>query len=122
MLILFLPVSRLLTSIHKAPLMTISHGFHAAIPARPGKGDALVALLLEAPAIDNDDCLVFLVGRSANTPDLVFLTEGWRSEAAHGRAFNSAAGKAYTARLAQFVGGETQYADELPVGGKAVLG
>lgn len=102
--------------------MTSTHGFHAAIPAQPGKGDALVALLLQAPAIDNDDCLIFMVGRSASNPDLVFVTEGWRSQEAHGRSFNSEPVKAYTARLAEFVGGETQYADELPVGGKAVLG
>lgn len=101
--------------------MTSTHGFHAAIPAQPGKGDALAAYLLDAPAIKNDDCLVFLVGRSASNPDLVYVTEGWVSEEAHGRSFNSEEVKAYVARLADLVGGDTEYADEIPVGGKAVL-
>lgn len=102
--------------------MPIRHGFHAAIPAQPGRGDALVALLLSAPSLTSDDCLVFLVGRSASNPDLVFVTEGWVSQEAHARFFNSEVAKAYTARFAPLVAGEAQYADEVPLGGKAVLG
>lgn len=105
----------------RSNLPSIAHGFHAAIPAQPGKGDALVALLLSAPALANDDCVVFLVGRSASNPDLVFVTEGWVSEEAHGRFFGSEVAKAYTAQFAPLVAGEAQYADEVPVGGKATL-
>ena len=101
--------------------MTMTHGFHAAIPARPGQGDALVALLLDAPSLSTEDCIVFLVGRSASNPDLVFVTEGWVSEEAHGRFFNSEVAKAFTARVQELVGGESQYADEVPVGGKAAI-
>ncbi|MBO9590705.1 putative quinol monooxygenase [Devosia sp.] len=102
--------------------MTINHGFHATIPAQPGKGDALVALLLEAPALHHDDCLVFLVARSASNPDLVFVTEGWTSREAHGRFFESDIARTYTARFAPLVGGESTYVDAVPVGGKALLG
>ncbi|WP_423069267.1 putative quinol monooxygenase [Devosia sp. CN2-171] len=101
--------------------MTMTHGFHAAIPARPGQGDALVALLLDAPSLSTEDCIVFLVGRSASNPDLVFVTEGWVNEEAHGRFFNSEVAKAFTARVQELVGGESQYADEVPVGGKAAI-
>jgi len=101
--------------------MTMTHGFHAAIPARPGQGDALVALLLDAPSLSTEDCIVFLVGRSGSNPDLVFVTEGWVSEEAHGRFFNSEVAKAFTARVQELVGGESQYADEVPVGGKAAI-
>jgi quinol monooxygenase YgiN len=99
--------------------MTIRHGFHAAMTARPGKGDDLVALLGRAPSLRNDDCLVFLIGRSASNPDLVFVTEGWSSEAAHGR-FASEVARAYTAEFGPLVA-ETAYADEVPLGGKATL-
>ena len=102
--------------------MTINHGFHASIPAQPGKGDALVALLLEAPALQHDDCLVFLVARSASNPDLVFVTEGWTGREAHGRFFESEIARTYTARFAPLVDGDSTYADAVPVGGKAVLG
>lgn len=100
--------------------MTIGHGFHAAMTAQPGKGDDLVALLQRAPSLTHDDCLVFLIGRSASNPDLVFITEGWVSEEAHGRFFNSDVAKAYTAEFGPLVAG-TAYADEVPLGGKAIL-
>ena len=100
--------------------MTIRHGFHAAMTAKPGKGDDLVALLSRAPSLSNDDCLVFLIGRSASNPDLVFVTEGWSSEDAHGRFFASEVARAYTAEFGPLVA-ETAYADEVPLGGKATL-
>ena len=100
--------------------MTIRHGFHAAMTAKPGKGDDLVALLSRAPSLSNDDCLVFLIGRSASNPDLVFVTEGWSSEDAHGRFFASEVARAYTAEFGPLVA-ETAYADEVPLGGKAIL-
>jgi quinol monooxygenase YgiN len=102
--------------------MSIQHGFHATIPAAPGKADALIELLLNAPSLANDDCLVFLVGRSASNPDLVFVTEGWSSQAAHGAFFASDAAKAFVAQLAPLVAGESVYVDEVPIGGKAMLG
>ena len=100
--------------------MTINHGFHAAMTARPGKGDDLVALLRRAPSLHNDDCAVFLIGRSASNRDLVFVTEGWTSDEAHGRFFASEVAKAYTAEFGPLVA-ESVYADEVPLGGKAAL-
>jgi quinol monooxygenase YgiN len=100
--------------------MIIKHGFHAAMTAHPGKGDALVALLRRAPSLNNDDCAVFLIGRSASNPDLVFVTEGWSSKEAHGRFFGSDVAKAYTAEFGPLVV-DTSYADEVPLGGKAAL-
>jgi quinol monooxygenase YgiN len=101
--------------------MTMTHGFHAAIPAKAGQGDALVQLLLSAPSLATDDCVVFLVGRSASNPDLVFVTEGWVSQEAHGRFFGSDVATAFTAQVQALVGGDSTYADEVPVGGKAAI-
>lgn len=101
--------------------MPIQHGFHATITAHPGQGDALVALLLGAPSLSLDDCLVFLVSRSASNPDLVFVTEGWSSQDAHGQFFSSAAAQAFIAQLAPLVAGESVYVDAVPLGGKAIL-
>ena len=102
--------------------MSITHGFHATITAQPGKADALVQLLLSAPALTNDDCVVFLVGRSASNADVVFVTEGWVSQQAHSRFFAGPVAQAFIAQLAPLVAGESVYVDEVPVGGKAILG
>ncbi|MBE7734160.1 putative quinol monooxygenase [Devosia faecipullorum] len=101
--------------------MTIQHGFHAAIPAHPGQGEALAALLLAAPSLGNDDCLVFLVSRSASNPDLVSVAEGWSSQDAHAKFFASSAAQAFVAQLAPLIAGEPIYSDAIPVGGKAIL-
>jgi quinol monooxygenase YgiN len=100
--------------------MKITHGFHAAMTACPGKADELIEALLHAPSLPNDDCVVFLVGRSASNPDVVHVTEGWVSEEAHGRFFDSAEAKAFTAGIQQLVA-DAQYTDEIPVGGKSAF-
>jgi quinol monooxygenase YgiN len=97
--------------------MKINHGFHATMTAQPGKADDLIAALLAAPSLPNDDCVVFLVGRSASDPDVVHVTEGWVSEEAHGRFFASEEARAFTAGIQPLVA-DSEYSDEVPVGGK----
>ena len=101
--------------------MTINHGFHATMTAQPGKGDAVLALLLDAPSLSDEDCVVFLVGRSAGNPDVVHVTEGWTSAEAHSRFFATAAARELVAGLQPLLAGESQYTDEVPVGGKAAF-
>ncbi|MER7893020.1 antibiotic biosynthesis monooxygenase [Micromonospora sp. NPDC094482] len=101
--------------------MPVHHGFHATMTAQPGKGDELVELLLDAPAMTHEDCVVFLVGRSAANRDVVHVTEGWTSEAAHRRFFATEGATALVAKLQPLLAGESRYLDEVPVGGKAAF-
>ncbi|MEV6866183.1 antibiotic biosynthesis monooxygenase [Streptosporangium subroseum] len=101
--------------------MSVNHGFHATMTAQPGKGDELVEFLLNAPSLSNEDCVVFLVGRSAGDRDVVHVTEGWTSEEAHGRFFATEEAQALVAKLQPLLSGESQYVDEVPVGGKAAF-
>jgi quinol monooxygenase YgiN len=99
--------------------MIVSHGFHATMTARPGRGADVVALLLNAPSLPHADCVVFLVGRSAADPDTVHVTEGWTSERAHRAFFATEPAQALVAALQPLLTGESRYTDEVPVGGKA---
>ncbi|MET0134463.1 MAG: antibiotic biosynthesis monooxygenase [Kibdelosporangium sp.] len=101
--------------------MSVNHGFHATMTARPGAGDELVKFLLDAPSLSNDDCVVFLVSRSAGNRDIVYVTEGWTSEEAHGRFFATEEAQALVAKLQPLLTGESEYIDEVPVGGKAAF-
>jgi quinol monooxygenase YgiN len=101
--------------------MTIKHGFHATMTAWPGKGDALVALLLRAPSLPNDDCAVFLVSRSTGDPDVVTVAEGWTSHEAHAQFFAGEAAQAFVAEVQALLAGESQYTDVVPVGGKSTF-
>jgi quinol monooxygenase YgiN len=99
--------------------MLVSHGFHATMTARPGRGAEVVALLLDAPSLTHTDCVVFLVGRSAADPDTVHVTEGWTSERAHQAFFATEPAQELVAALQPLLTGEARYTDEVPVGGKA---
>lgn len=101
--------------------MAINHGFHATMTAQPGRGDELVDFLLNAPSLSNDDCVVFLVGRSAADRDIVYVTEGWTTPEAHSRFFATTEAQELVAKLQTLIVGETRYADEVPIGGKAAL-
>ncbi|HUQ61676.1 putative quinol monooxygenase [Lentzea sp.] len=101
--------------------MSVEHGFHATMTARPGKGDEVIEFLLDAPSLTNDDCVVFLVGRSAADPDVVHVTEGWTTAEAHSAFFASEEAQALVAKLQTLLAGESTYVDEVPVGGKAAF-
>ena len=102
--------------------MNATYGFRATMTAQPGKGDELVALLLSAttgagPAT-NVNCVLYLVGRSASNGDVIHVTEGWTSKAAHAANFNTDNAKAFVAKIAPLVSAQGEYQDEIPLGGK----
>jgi quinol monooxygenase YgiN len=103
-----------------SPAAAIGHGFHARMKAKPGMGNALIALLFDAPAFELNECRVFLIGRSKSDPDVIFVTEGWTSEEAHTRFTQTDVARNYTARFGPLVD-EWTTVDEIVVGGKAVL-
>ncbi|MET4922404.1 antibiotic biosynthesis monooxygenase [Streptomyces sp. PSRA5] len=102
--------------------MTITYGFNATLTAKPGMGDQLVDLLLtgldEGSPGSSEHCVVYLVSRSASTPDVVHVTEGWTSEEDHHRVF---AGEAIVARIGGLLAKESEYTDYVPVRGKAAF-
>ncbi|MEU1246362.1 putative quinol monooxygenase [Micromonospora arida] len=99
--------------------MTVHHGFQATMTAQPGKADELIHLLLDAPSLPHDDCLVFMVSRSASNPDVVHVIEGWTSTEAHSAFFAGEQAQALVAKLQPLLAGDSTYSDAVPVGGKA---
>ncbi len=106
--------------------MKATYGFHATMTARPGKGNELAALLLTATSgtgpATNENCVVYLVGRSASNPDVVHVMEGWTTKEAHAENFAGPHAQAFVAKIAPLVAGEAVYHDEVPVAGKFRLG
>jgi quinol monooxygenase YgiN len=101
--------------------MIVNHGFRATMTALPGRGDEVVKLLLNAPSLPHEDCVVFLVSRSAGDPDVVSVTEGWTSRQAHASFFATEPAQALVAGLQALLTGDSAYLDEVPVGGKAAF-
>jgi quinol monooxygenase YgiN len=108
--------------LRKGAKMNATYGFHATMTARSGKGDELVDILLRAttstgPAT-SENCVLYLVGRSAGNKDVVHVTEGWTTKEAHAENFASEQAKAFLAKIAALVSEGAQYQDEVPIGGK----
>lgn len=105
--------------------MTADYGFNATLIARPGMGGRLADVLLsgldEGSPAASEYCLVYLVCRSASSPDVVHLAEGWTSEEDHHRIFAGEAAQALMSRIEGLLAGEAEYADHVPVGGKAAF-
>jgi|SRR5215207_2167197 len=57
---------------------------YAKAKARPGRGQELADVLLAAAAELRSDpgCLLYLINRQAGEPDLIWVTELWRDQAA----------------------------------------
>ncbi|GAA0621139.1 antibiotic biosynthesis monooxygenase [Kribbella sandramycini] len=105
--------------------MTAGYGFTSTVTAQPGKGDDLVALLRTALDPGNpgssEYCLLFLISQSAANPDVVFVAEGWTSEADHHRIFATPAAQAIVAATQQLAADATPYTDFVPRAAKSTL-
>ncbi|MER6273602.1 antibiotic biosynthesis monooxygenase [Streptomyces sp900105755] len=105
--------------------MIANYGFQAILTARPGMGDRLADLLLtglhEGSPGASEHCIVYLISRSASDPDVVHVTEGWTSEEDHHRIFAGEAAQAIVAQIDGLLAKESQYADYVPVRGKATF-
>ena len=65
--------------------MTTYFALHTRFTAQPGRAGALAEILLAAAGglRANDDCLFYLVSRSPDDPDTIWVTEAWTGRAAH---------------------------------------
>ncbi|GAC1518470.1 MAG: putative quinol monooxygenase [Chloroflexota bacterium] len=65
--------------------MSAYYGKQVRFTAPQGKGDALAEHLMAAGEDLKAEagCVLFLISRTPDTPDVVWLTEVWVSEAAH---------------------------------------
>jgi quinol monooxygenase YgiN len=90
--------------------------------AAAGKTDALVGKFLEAGRIqaDNADCELMFVSKSETEPNVVYLTEVWRSQEAWERAVRSDAIVAWAADMPQLVERRPETIKLDAIGGKGL--
>jgi quinol monooxygenase YgiN len=98
-------------------------GLHGRLLARPGKGDELEAVLLEAAEALNadDDCLFYVVSRQPDNAEAVWVTEAWTSREAHRASLQDDATRAMIERAMPLIAELPERGVELrPVGGKGL--
>jgi quinol monooxygenase YgiN len=101
--------------------MNAEYGLHTHFTAQPGQGDVLAEILLVAAERlqANDACLLYLVSRSPDDPDAIWVTEAWTSKAAHDESLQGEEVQAAIQRARPLIGGIA--GTELrPAGGKGV--
>jgi quinol monooxygenase YgiN len=99
-----------------------SFGMHVRLIAQPGQGDALARVLLEAAALlqENSACLLYVVSRSADDEDSLWVTEAWTDRDAHVASLQDARVKEIIARASPLVGAPPDGTELRPVGGKGL--
>jgi quinol monooxygenase YgiN len=98
------------------------YGMHGRIVAKPGSGDELAAILLEAAAglQTNRDCLLYVVSRSADDADSVWVTEAWTDRASHAASLEDEAARELIARARPIIASFADRAELRPEGGKGL--
>jgi quinol monooxygenase YgiN len=97
---------------------------HGRIVAQPGNGDQLAGLLLEAAdgLEANADCLLYVVSRSFDDPDSVWVTEAWTDRAAHDASLQDSSARALIERAGPLIAEFADRAEFRPQGGKGLPG
>ncbi len=96
-------------------------GLYGKIIAQQGQRDALVEILLEAAELlqDDGDCTIYVVNVSPTEPDVVWVTEIWRSQAAHQASLTREDTRKLIERgMTLIAGGERT--EVVPIGGKGL--
>ena len=98
------------------------YGRHGSFQAQSGKGQLLASLLLEAAELlqDNADCLLYVIERSSDEPDAVWVYEAWRSKEAHAASLRDPRVGELISRARPLIAGLTDAQEFIPVGGKGL--
>jgi quinol monooxygenase YgiN len=92
-------------------------GMQVRMTARPGRGDRLADLLLQAAAAlaDDDRCALYVVSRVTGEPDVILVTEAWSDRAAHDASLETDQARALIAQAMPLIEG-SQAVEITPAG------
>ena len=95
---------------------------HGAFKAQPGKGEELAGILLEAAeGLRADDrCLLYVVSRDLDQPDMVWVTEAWTDRDAHDASLRAPGVPEMIGRARPLIAGVEGRAEFAPLGGKGL--
>jgi quinol monooxygenase YgiN len=101
--------------------MTPYYGMHSHFIAQSGQGTALTDILLTAAEglRANESCLLYLVSRSPDDPDVLWVTEVWTSKVAHDESLQDEDVRAAIQHARPLIAGITG-AELRPLGGKGL--
>ena len=97
-------------------------GMHGAFKAQPGKGEELAGILLEAAeALRADErCLLYVIARDLDQPDMIWVTEAWTDREAHDASLRAPGVPEMITRARPLIAGTEGRAEFAPLGGKGL--
>jgi quinol monooxygenase YgiN len=97
------------------------YGRHGHFRTQPGQGDALAEILLAAgnELRANDACLLYIISRSLDDADVVWVTEVWTDKGAHDESLTNPEVQASIAQARPLIAG-IEGMELRPVGGKGL--
>ena len=97
-------------------------GLTGSFRAQPGQGDALAEVLVQAAAaLDaNAECELYVVLRSPDDPEAVWVTEVWTSQEAHRASLEDEGIRALITQARPLIAGLGERFELSPVGGKGL--
>jgi quinol monooxygenase YgiN len=97
-------------------------GLIGSFKAQPGQGDALAKLLVQAAeALDaNADCELYVVSRSPDDHDAVWVTEVWTSADAHQASLEDQTIRELITKATPHIAGLAERFELSPLGGKGL--
>jgi quinol monooxygenase YgiN len=97
-------------------------GIQARFTARPGHGGAFAELLLEAAKGLDDvaDCLLYVVSRDAEDPDIVWVAEAWADQDAHTASLQDPGAQALIEQALPLLAAPPEAIRLQPLGGKGL--
>lgn len=100
----------------------LRYGTHGRIVATPGKGDELAAILQEAAAgLEADpECLLYIVGRAADDPDSIWVTEVWTDHRFHSASLHDPRARELIDRARPLIADFADRVQWTPEGGKGL--
>jgi quinol monooxygenase YgiN len=102
--------------------MTSFYGIHGHFKAHPSQGDALAALLLEAAEGLGEvpECRLYVVSRSPDDDDTVWVTEAWTTREAHDDSLKDERVGALIQRARPLIAEPPEATELRPEGGKGL--
>jgi quinol monooxygenase YgiN len=98
------------------------YGLHVRFRPQPAMADELERILLQAAAGAGDapECRLYVVGRSPEDSELVWVLEVWSSREAHDAGLNDPNARALRQRAMLLLAGRPQTSELRPSGGKGL--
>jgi quinol monooxygenase YgiN len=97
-------------------------GMQVRFTAQPGQGDVLAAMLVEVAdgLADLEACRLYVVSRSPEHAETVWVTEAWTDREAHAASLEDERAQALINRALPLLAGRPEATELRPVGGKGL--